>query len=70
MAVVFDKDLTFRQRIAEHNKESLKVMAGKLGLRKISKLKKAELVERTAEEMELILGIADDMIAKTTSLAS
>lgn len=49
MAVVFDKDLTFRQRIAEYNKESLKVMAGKLGLRKISKLKKAELVERIAE---------------------
>ena len=49
MAVVFDKDLTFRQRIAEYNKESLKVMAGNLGLRKISKLKKAELVERIAE---------------------
>lgn len=42
MAVVFDKDLTFRQRIAEYDKESLKVMAGNLGLRKLSKLRKAE----------------------------
>lgn len=49
MAVVFDKDLTFRQRIAEYDKESLKVMAENLGLRKLSKMGKAELVELIAE---------------------
>ena len=49
MAVVFDKDLTFRQRMAEYDKESLKVMAGNLGIRKISKLRKAELIELIAE---------------------
>lgn len=49
MAVIFDKNLTFRQKIAEYNKESLKVMAENLGFRKLSKLRKAELVELIAE---------------------
>ena len=51
MAVVFDKDLTFRQRMAQYDKESLKVISGNFGLRKLSKLRKAELVERIAEHV-------------------
>ena len=49
MAVLFDKELTFKQRLSQYDKESLKVIAEQLGLRRLSKLKKAELIDLVAE---------------------
>lgn len=49
--VVFDKDITLGQKMNEYDKESLKAFAGDLGLRKISQLKKADLVGKILEKL-------------------
>lgn len=49
--VVFDKNITLGQKLGEYGKETLKDFAGDLGLRKLSRLKKADLVEKIAEKL-------------------
>lgn len=49
--VVFDKSITLSEKMNEYDKESLKVFAGDLGLRKISQLKKADLVTKIVEKL-------------------
>ena len=49
--VVFDKSITLSEKMNEYDKESLKVFAGDLGLRKLSQLKKADLVTRIVEKL-------------------
>ena len=45
------KSVTFREKMNVYDKESLKAFAGDLYLRKVSHLRKAELIERIAEEV-------------------
>lgn len=49
--VVFDKNITLGQKLGEYGKEALKDFAGDLGLRKLSRLKKADLVEKIVEKL-------------------
>lgn len=49
VAVVFDKNLTFKEKLSEYKKDVLKAMAEELGLKKLSRLKKGELAELVAE---------------------
>lgn len=49
--VIFDKNITLDRKMSEYDKESLKVFAGDLGIRKISQLRKAELVEKIVEKL-------------------
>lgn len=49
--VVFDKNITLGQKLGEYGKETLKDFAGDLGLRKLSRLKKADLIEKIAEKL-------------------
>lgn len=51
MMVIFDKSITLSEKMNEYDKESLKVFAGDLGLRKLSQLKKADLVAKIVEKL-------------------
>ena len=43
-------EMTFREKMDLYDKESLKGFASDLGIRKVSQLRKADLIERIAEE--------------------
>lgn len=49
MTVVFDTNLTYKEKLNEYKKDELKAMAEDLGLKKLSRLKKGELAEVIAE---------------------
>lgn len=49
--VVFDKSITLSEKMNEYDKESLKAFAVDLGLRKLSQLKKADLVAKIVEKL-------------------
>lgn len=49
--MTFDKHMTLEQKIIGYDKETLKSFAGDFGLKKVSRLKKAELVEKIVEKL-------------------
>ena len=51
MAVVFDKDLTLKEKMREYSMELLKNYARDFEIKGFSKMKKNELAERVAEEL-------------------
>ena len=51
MMVIFDKSITLSEKMNEYDKESLKAFAVDLGLRKLSQLKKADLVAKIVEKL-------------------